>query len=304
MNLDEPYVSGDEETDNSEDNDTVTEYVEALKGKNGNENIPFLRHYDWDEFSSAEENVSLHCLMVKFKVFFLKRSSFDDFLLFCNQQMQSAVCQNIEKATRIQADCKLWHTIRYARVTASKSHEVAHCHTTGGSLLEILFGAAPMVNTAAMKRGTRLEPQVRSTVSKMLVQKIKDCGIFIKSADPIFGASPDGIASDGSFIIEIKCPISDKTLSGYIGKNREIGKKFFAQMQLQMHLTDVHQSKFCVADPKFNVDVATTGPLYNNNVIVIDISYDKIFTFDLLEKCKLYWRKNVFPKLYDSVKIK
>lgn len=75
MNLDEPYLTGDEETDNSEHNDT----------------IPFLRHYDWDEFNSAKENVSLHRLVVKFKVK-RKRSSFDDYLLFCNQKIQSAIC--------------------------------------------------------------------------------------------------------------------------------------------------------------------------------------------------------------------
>lgn len=168
------YVSGDEESDNSADigdADIVTEYVAALKNKKGCEKVTFLRHYDWDTFTSNEENLSLHSLMVKF-IMILKKRTFEDFLLFCDQQMQAKLCQSVERITRKQANCKLWHMIRYARVTASKAHEVAHCRTPEGSLLEVLFGAKPIPNTPAIKRGTKLEPQVRSIVSKILSQKI------------------------------------------------------------------------------------------------------------------------------------
>lgn len=52
-----------------------------------------------------------------------------------------------------QCNSKLWHELRYARITASKVYEVARCKTSPGSLIESITGDLQVRETEAMRRG-------------------------------------------------------------------------------------------------------------------------------------------------------
>lgn len=68
-----------------------------------------------------------------------------------------------------------------------------------------------------MKKGSNLEHQVFQLINTKFTN-IKKCGLFLNQQYPLFGASPDGIGPD--FVLEIKCPTSDKTFKKYVENDR------------------------------------------------------------------------------------
>lgn len=145
-----------------------------------------------------------------------------------------------------------------------------------------------------MKRGRNLEADVKVAVEKMLNGKITDSGLWLQSALAIFGASPDGFGPKKKYCIEIKCPMTEQSHKTFIQRGKIVGKKYIAQVQLQMHLTKVSQTKFCVADPDFET---------NRKVEIIDVQYDeKYVTKELVEPCMKYWIENVYEKIREVVK--
>lgn len=99
------------------------------------------------------DKVSIHNLVIQFR----KENSAKDaerFITFCKENIRSQQCDAIENATRSQADCKLWHEMRYARITPSKAYESAKCSTPDGVLVETILGAYKFKETFAIKRGS------------------------------------------------------------------------------------------------------------------------------------------------------
>ncbi|CAG4966080.1 unnamed protein product [Parnassius apollo] len=80
--------------------------------------------------------------------------------------MNKEKCKLVEKSTRTQSNSGIWYEMRYGRVTASKAHEAAQCHTYDGTLVEEIFGTKFVVETEAMKRGKVLENSVKKEVEK------------------------------------------------------------------------------------------------------------------------------------------
>lgn len=56
--------------------------------------------------------------------------------------MQTKACEEAALETRKQSQCPLWHELRYARITASKAYEAAHCKIFDGSLTDTIMGAS------------------------------------------------------------------------------------------------------------------------------------------------------------------
>ncbi|CAG9789630.1 unnamed protein product [Diatraea saccharalis] len=77
----------------------------------------------------------------------------------------------IEENTRTQYKNKLWHKLRYGRVTALKTYEVSKCHTVDGSLIAMIMGVK-IPDKKAMRRGRDLESQVKVIVEKTLGEKV------------------------------------------------------------------------------------------------------------------------------------
>ena len=74
---------------------------------------------------------------------------------------------------------------------------------------------------------------------------------FVLQHNPIFAASPDGIGAD--FIVEIKCPMYDRTVALYV-KNGVTSMTCFYQLQWQMLVSKKEIGYLVVADPKFETN--------------------------------------------------
>lgn len=212
-----------------------------------------------------------------------------DFLTYISNAMKKSVCQEAEVATRDQSKSPLWHELRFGRVTASKLYEVARCKTADGTLVENIIGAAKVKDTSAMKRGRLLEKQVLQVVENQLHTNLEECGLLLMPKYPILGASPDAVATE--FVVEIKCPMTEKAVTRYIDDGK-INNKFKAQIHLQMLAANKKKGVFCVAKPDFE---------QSKEVTVLWVDYDKDFIEQLIEQAMQFWSDNIFPKLLNSV---
>lgn len=107
--------------------------------------------------SDSPKNLSLHYLLCNFKNNDIKHVNANSFIQFCEHEMENnfTAIKEIFQATKEQADCPLWHELRYGRITASKIYEMAHCKTENGSLVEHIMGGYSFKETIAIKRGKR-----------------------------------------------------------------------------------------------------------------------------------------------------
>lgn len=140
----------------------------------------------------------------------------------------------------------------------------------------------------AMQRGTNLEDQVFNILKnemKLQGHKLKQCGLFVDEELPHFGASPDGIADD--FVVEIKCPATAKTYSEYISVET-LKRNYFAQIQLQMHITKRKKALLGVADLNFE---------RNKKVFKVWIDYDADYVKELIDDANTFWIQAVYPLL-------
>ncbi|XP_054723113.1 uncharacterized protein LOC129233057, partial [Uloborus diversus] len=186
---------------------TVVEEFMALLDETGVTDLQLCSNFST---TALKENLSLHILKMNFQEANAGGSA-DEFLLFIQSKMTSALCQEAENASRYQAKSSKWHELRYGRITASKIHEASRCKTFDGSLVEALLGAKFKLN-AAIKRGTLLEKDVLNELKKRH-RSIKPSGFLMNADYPFVGASPDGVTKD--FVVEIKCPSTEQTMGTY-----------------------------------------------------------------------------------------
>lgn len=196
--------------------------------------------------------------------------------------------KTINKETMTQVNSKLWHCLRQARITGSKIYEIAHCKTPHGSLVEELLGGHKTPETKAMKRGKVLEKSVIKKLQEEIKETILGAGFML--VDGLFGASPDGIGRD--FVVEVKCPISEKTQKKYIN-NGQLSDKFMGQIQLEMLAAQKETCWFCVADPNFE---------NNGKIDKIKIDFDENYIHNLMDAAKAFWKANVFPMILNSAR--
>lgn len=212
--------------------------------------------------------------------------------------MKERLLKEVSTETKSQYKSALWRELRYGRITGSLVYEVAHCKTGNGSTIDKLFGKK-MLDTKSMKRGRDLESKVKLTLEKKLRVKIADSGLWLKSDNPIFGASPDGLGPRKEYCVEIKCPATEETYKTYAVNGVIVGKKYYAQCQLQMHITGIHKTKFCLADPHYEME------LRNEKVEIIDVNYDRDYVLkELIAPCTKYWITNVYDKICAVLEIK
>ena len=182
--------------------------------------------------------------------------SLDGFLHFCSTSVSGEACTDVEQHTRDQKDSPLWHHVRFGRVTASRLHEVAHCKTVEGSLVESMLGASKFAGTTATRRGITLEGEVLSKVSAVLGVACSPSGVYVNMKWPMFGASPDAVVllrgGQVCAVVEVKCPVSDQAVGRYYDTDKsDIRPRYRAQLQLQMLLTGCEVGYFCVAASRF-----------------------------------------------------
>lgn len=261
--------------------------LEAAKNKVSSEIFKY--------FSPTEPvmRLGLHQMVIQFKKENPLEENVDVFLQFASQLMTENLCEEVCRQTIGQNSKKLWHEIRYGRITASVINEAAHCNTSEGSLVNKLLGVSKVKPTEAMERGIVLEKSVLNTIkTKLNLNIINENGIFLNKNNPIIGASPDGLTEDA--VIEIKCPRHAKSINNY-NKDNKITPKCDAQIQIQIYLCNKKKAIFVVADVNFE----------NKNIVnYITVDYDATLTLNLIEKSEQFWKKYVYPLLLKSVNAK
>lgn len=231
------------------------------------------------------EKLSLHYLIIEHG-----NGNCDSFLAVIKQYFTNNIIKLVEENTRAQCKNRLWHELRYGRITASKAYEVSKCRTVDGSLMAMIMGAK-IPDTKAMKRGRELEDKVKTSIEKTLGKKVKECGLFISTQYPFLAGSPDGIF-DNKICIEIKCPTNEQTYKNYL-KDNQVAEKYMLQMQIQMFVTNLKYCYFCVADWDFE---------NTNNVEMLLIDYNETLVNKYIPILSEFWQKNVYPILYESTK--
>ncbi|XP_052867996.1 uncharacterized protein LOC128273962 [Anopheles cruzii] len=207
----------------------------------------------------------------------------DDFLAYCTKQMEHKTCANVQLLTVEQADTDLWHELRKGRITASRMYEASRCTMLNGSLTNKVMGVSSGFSFA-MKRGTDLEGHVLVELQKEF-PSLRSIGLILDPNHPWMGASPDGISDD--FVLEIKCPYTAKTRACYVDVSK-LSKKYFAQIQLQMHMTRKTKALLGVAALDFE---------RTRNVTKVWIDYDKSYVEAIMAESYEFWSKAVFKAL-------
>ena len=176
----------------------------------------------------------------------------------------------LEKQTRGQSICELWHKHREGRITASKVYDVAHRlpSTDPSNLVSKIMGYSSndLSSIPAVKYGVENEPIARDWYANQmrLVHQDFNCresGFYIYQPKPFLGASPDGIVSCsccGRGILEIKWSFKNKekaiqnaadedpTFCLDSALSLKANHRYFAQIQLQMYILQVQYCDFVV----------------------------------------------------------
>lgn len=249
---------------------------------------PIASHYS--KMSNNLKKLSIHELMIEFCQSDLEQTA-DSFIEFCRTSMDTKDIEVAQKMSVTQSEESVWHELRYGRITASKLYEMAVCKTASGSLVNQIIGVAKKFDSVAINRGKKLEKAVLMEVQKQLKTKIENSGFIILEEFGVVGASPDGVTANA--VIEIKCPISNKTFKRYVNERNEVPKRYLAQINLQMLAKNVTKGYFCIAHSDFES---------TNKCTIIEITYDADFTLSVIESALSFWKKNVFPVLYNSCK--
>nr|XP_034194868.1 uncharacterized protein LOC117611080 [Osmia lignaria] len=144
-------------------------------------------------------SLSLHHLLIAF----LKNggSAANDFIQFATSKMTPQLISKVEVETRQQSESSLWCV----------------SHSPSSQTTQFRFHAAKKFDSALTRRGKNLEKTVIAEVEKLINKKLKKCGIILIPQCPMLGASPDAMGEN--FVVEVKCPGSDKTFSQYISNN-------------------------------------------------------------------------------------
>lgn len=218
----------------------------------------FLQKFNDDMVSKT----SIHKLILLYKNNSSDLSA-EGFIEFIEQNVNEGDCKSVQDVTINQYKSSTWYEVRYGRITASKLYEASKCTTFAGSLVEEILGGGKIIETPAMARG-----------------------IFLSKHYPIYGASPDGLTD--THVVEVKCPLKEKTVSHYISADGKICNKPYAQIQLQMLMTGRTKGYFCVASPDFE----TTGSFQ-----VMEVNYDPVFMTEILKEAECFWRSVIFTHL-------
>lgn len=245
-----------------------------------------LKHYKISE--GLQDKLGLHQLMIKY-VNANGNNSAENFLKFCKDSMSGELCIKAAEKTVEQANSSLWFELRYARITASKLYTAAHCLQSEGVFIEQILGVSKLKETSAMARGKRLESEVLKCLEKTVGVKFQLIGLKLTSDHPILGASPDAICEE--YVVEIKCPMFDRTVSNYLTKDKKITARYMAQVQLQMHIFNKKKCLFCVTDPNFEG---------NGKITHIFVDYNLEIVNKLIMKAEQFWSQHIFKQLYDS----
>ncbi|XP_041354664.1 uncharacterized protein LOC121372425 isoform X2 [Gigantopelta aegis] len=201
----------------------------------------------------------------------------------------------LEINTRGQAQCRLWHSERKWRITASRFGEI--CNATERRnrqrLCEcIVFPTS--LSTPPIIHGKQYESVAIHFFESFNGVNVNKCGLYVIPNLPFLGASPDGTVGSTS-IVEVKCPYTGRnstiipgkmfpfleyTLDGAITLKKT--SHYFSQVQGQMYLSQTDLCYFVVYT--------------HQDLLVVPICLDKdLFLESMLPKLEVFYKKYLRP---------
>ena len=114
-------------------------------------------------------------------------------------QVSPELSSKIEEETRQQSKCPAWIQLRRPRLTASRFRDACSSRASAeqhSAAVNMLRGAT--IQTAAMKRGLLMEPEVLAKYAEIVQCNVLPAGFVIHPDAPHLGASPDGRVYDPS----------------------------------------------------------------------------------------------------------
>ena len=133
--------------------------------------------------------------------------------------------EGIEKSTRQQSKCQMWHEERKWRITASRFGDIVKAtkRRKMDLLCKSIYAPKNLTNKAVL-HGRKYE---KTAIKKFEEEKkvcVKKCGLMVDVNHGFMAATPDGITD--KYIIEVKCP--------YKGRNEQITKslKYFPYLDI------------------------------------------------------------------------
>lgn len=220
----------------------------------------------------------------------------------------------LEKATRLQAECPEWHMQRKQRVTASKAGRIQKLKDTTNNtdILNTIFGKKRFGKNSevAMKYG-RDNEQIAIMEYEVLhgnaAEPVQQCGLFVDESHGELAASPDGlIGVDG--MIEVKCPhalfthqkpalswpeVNKQVCSFFINKQNQPELKpnheHFFQVIMQLHIT---KRDWC--------DYFVWSPYCSGVLIRVYREPTTDAWLKLREKLLKFWEHDMAPEIVNS----
>ena len=151
-----------------------------------------------------------------------------------------------------------WFKARLGKVTASRVKDVMAKTKSGPAatrtnyMMELLCQRLTgkreeSFTSAAMQRGTDLEPIARMTYELNTGNEVTEAEFIVHPEYSAMGASPDGFVGDDG-LIEIKCPNTAKHLACI--QSDSYDKQYYPQMQFQMACTGRKWCDFVSCDDR------------------------------------------------------
>ncbi|CAM4574724.1 unnamed protein product [Leuciscus chuanchicus] len=115
-------------------------------------------------------------------------------------EVSPQLSSEIAKETQQQSKCPAWTQLRRPRLTASRFWDACCSRACRAELesaaIQMIIGSTKQ--TAAMKRGLLVEPEVMANYAELLRVNVLPAGFIIHPDAPHLGASPDGRVYDPS----------------------------------------------------------------------------------------------------------
>ncbi|CAM4735664.1 unnamed protein product [Leuciscus chuanchicus] len=165
-------------------------------------------------------------------------------------QVSPQLSSEIAKETQQQSKCPAWTQLRRPRLTASRFWDACCSRACRAELesaaIQMIRGSTKQ--TAAMKRGLLVEPEVLANYAELLRVNVLPAGFIIHPDAPHLGASPDGRVYDPSEsppfgLVEVKSSTKPepsqvahlKVQEGHTSPRRS--HKYYWQVQGQLAIT-------------------------------------------------------------------
>lgn len=198
----------------------------------------------------------------------------------------------VQKHTINQSGSEMWHSVRKSRITASMVHDIIATARNGNfapSYAQHQINGT-FIGTAAVKWGQAKENNAFNDFNETQTDTFLKCGIFIDPEMNYLAASPDGINTSKTKLLEIKCPYSIRLNQAneapYLDQLKlKRNHRYYTQVQFQMHVTGIHVCDFLVWTTQ--------------NFIVDTILYDSEFVSNRLPFVKSYYEQTFAPTYVD-----